>query len=406
MADDRPGYSFTAETPPEIVRFFANKGIQPGFSWEDVEPEEHAVAFTVAKMAKTDMLEAARGRVMEAIETGQTFEQFQKSWRADPALSSWWGRAVQSDPVTGESAEVQLGSPRRLRTIYRTNLRQAQAAGQWERIERTKRALPFLEYRLGPSEVHRPAHAARAGTILPVDDPFWGEWMPPNGFGCKCWVRQVTRAEAERRGVSESPRLARTEYVNARTGEARMVPTGIDPGFDRNPGLMRQRAVEDLLEGRIADLPEPAARAALRDLATSWRVERVLGGAPGRVPVALLPPEVHEHVGSRFVNLTRASAEHLVDEKPDENRRLLIKGLAGLPEAEAGFVTYSTENLPAFKFRIPGVSGKRQKPDLMLIMWLDDDGHPYVRTTFPMAPKYWARQMSDVPDEDVILRRR
>ena len=39
-----------------------------------------------------------------------------------------------------------------------------------------------------------------AGTLLPVDDPWWQTHYPPNGWGCKCWVRQVSRREAERLG--------------------------------------------------------------------------------------------------------------------------------------------------------------------------------------------------------------
>jgi len=60
MADfpDRPGYSFDPGPPPEASRFLRNKGMRPAFSWADVEPEEHAVAFTVAKATELDVLEA------------------------------------------------------------------------------------------------------------------------------------------------------------------------------------------------------------------------------------------------------------------------------------------------------------------------------------------------------------
>ena len=64
------------------------------------------------------------------------------------------------DPETGETREVELGSPRRLKTIYSTNMRTARAAGQWERIQRTKATHPYLLYELGPSGEHRPEHVA------------------------------------------------------------------------------------------------------------------------------------------------------------------------------------------------------------------------------------------------------
>lgn len=101
--------------------------------------------------------------------------------------------------------KAQPGSPRRLRTIYGANLRSARAAGQRERIEQTKGAFPDLECTPGTSKTHRPHHGDKEGMILPVDSPFRDEWLPPNGRGCKCRVRPVTRAEAQRRGISATP---------------------------------------------------------------------------------------------------------------------------------------------------------------------------------------------------------
>jgi hypothetical protein len=290
---DRPGYSFDPGPPREASRFLRNKGLRPSFSWMDVEPEEHAVAFAVAKVAELDLLEAMRGEVQRALDEGLTFGSFQKSWRANPRLAEWWGRKAMEDPLTGAVVEAQLGSPRRLRTIYDANLRSARAAGQWERIERTQAAFPFLEYRLGPSEKHRPHHEDKAGLILPVDDPFWDEWMPPNGWGCKCWVRQVTKAEAGRRGVSDAPEVPDRKWYNERTGDTQLVPQGIDPGWQRNPGKLRRQAAEGLLRDRLEWAPEAVRLAALADIAGSWQVARILeGSSPGVAPIAVMPAEL------------------------------------------------------------------------------------------------------------------
>ena len=287
---DKPGYAFDPGPPPEASRFFRNKGLRPSFSWEDVEPEEHAVAFTVAKAAQVDVLEAIQWELQRALDEGLPFETFQKSLRPRLEELGWWGKANVTDPDTGETVQAQLGSPRRLRTIYRANLRSARAAGQWERIQRTKNALPYLEYRLGPSEKHRAHHEDKEGLILHVDDPFWQQWFPPNGWGCKCWVRQLTQRQAERKGgVSPSPTVPTTEYQNRRTGEVKEVPQGIDPGWERNPGAMRLRALEQVTEGKLAAADPEVARVALRDMATSWRAARVLSGeAPGTVPISIL----------------------------------------------------------------------------------------------------------------------
>ena len=181
--------------------------------------------------------------------TGTTFRDFSRQLTPTLQKLGWWGRKEAVDPLTGKKRLVQLGSPRRLRTIYRANLRTARAAGQWDRAQRTKRALPYLLYQLGPSEEHREEHVAWAGTLLPIDDPWWTTHMPPNGWGCKCRVRQVSRREAQRRGgVTKRPPLRRREWVNKRTGEVEKVPEGIDPGWDTNPGKIgRAAAAKELL---------------------------------------------------------------------------------------------------------------------------------------------------------------
>lgn len=248
----KPGYTFPGVVPREALDYFRAKGWQVGFSHLDVFREEHATAFTVAKGMEADVLRDIREAVDAALAEGKTFAQFKAELQPRLEELGWWGRKEMADPLTGEAREVQLGSPRRLKTIYRANLRTARAAGQWDRVQRTKRALPYLLYSLGPSENHRPLHESWAGRILPVDDPFWQTHYPPNGWGCKCRVRQVSAREAERRGgPSRAPEVTTREWVNKRTGEVVEVPRGIDPGWDTNPGAVgRLTQAERLLEDK------------------------------------------------------------------------------------------------------------------------------------------------------------
>lgn len=56
-------------------------------------------------------------------------------------------------------------------------------------------------------------------------------------------MRQISRAEAERRGgESEPPQFPPVEWTNPRTGMTLKVPRGIDPGWDRNPGNYDEHA--------------------------------------------------------------------------------------------------------------------------------------------------------------------
>ena len=72
--------------------------------------------------------------------------------------------------------------------------------------------------------------------VLPVDDPFWSTHFPPNGWGCKCNVRALTREQAEKTGISKSPVLKDVEHINTRTGEVEYYPEGVNPSFAHNPG--------------------------------------------------------------------------------------------------------------------------------------------------------------------------
>lgn len=213
------------EVPRAVRKYLEDKGMKPSWDWDEVWQEEHAAAFTVAKAMGKDVLATLRDAVDRAVADGQTFAEFKKRLRDVLAALGWWGVQTVKNPKTGKPETVELGTPRRLKTIYVTNARVARAVGQWYRIQRTKDDLPYLLYELGPSQRHREQHEKWAGTILPVDDPAWGRMFPPNGWGCKCRVRQLSQRQADRKG-----------------GETTAPDTGgIDPEWAYNPGSAPRR---------------------------------------------------------------------------------------------------------------------------------------------------------------------
>lgn len=292
--------TFPGPAPKEAVDYIKNKGWKPGFDYRDVWGEEHAVAFTVAKATKMDVLESIRMQVERAITDGITLRQFKKDLTPTLQKLGWWGRQKQEDPLTGEIKNVQLGSPRRLKTIFDVNCRTARAAGQWQRTQRTKKALPYLLYQVGSAKRHRPEHLSWNGTLLPIDDPWWNTHTPINAYGCKCHVRQVSEAEKsdlvntgipdpaapmeinpanglptgrrERRMTpvkTEAPRIQYRDWLNKRTGQTIRVPEGIDPGFDTNPGKTRLKNVAEFLAGKLEGTDLNIAHAAIRDIVSS-----------------------------------------------------------------------------------------------------------------------------------------
>ena len=220
----------------EALKHLTGKRSHISFAWQDTASYEHAVSFTVAKMMDEDMLAETRAAMTDALANGTDFATFQKRLKPYLMARGWWGQAVMGDPDTGEIQKVQLGSTRRLRTIYHTNLHTAYAAGQWERIQRNKKLFPYLKYIPSDAAEPREAHKPFYNIVLPVDDPFWSTHFPPNGWGCKCNVRALTREQAEKTGISKSPVLKDVEHINTRTDEVEYYPEGVNPSFAHNPG--------------------------------------------------------------------------------------------------------------------------------------------------------------------------
>jgi len=256
--------------PADVVSFWRRKALKVSFAYQDVWKEEHSYAFTAAKVMRTDVLEALQDELDSALTQGTPFPTFKKAIEPRMRELGWWVEHEVIDPKTGEVAKVN--PPRRLRTIFDTNMRVARAVGQWDRIQRTKRNRPYLLYVHGTSERPRPQHLAWHGLLLPVDDPFWSYAFPPNGYGCKCSVRSVSKREAdalEAEGVTlqeqelddegvptgqltesrvavqrTAPVLPLVPYQNKRTGTIELVREGIDPGFGYPPGEGRDRWAE------------------------------------------------------------------------------------------------------------------------------------------------------------------
>jgi SPP1 gp7 family putative phage head morphogenesis protein len=258
--------------PEEALKYFRQKGLTKGFDYRDVEREEHAAGFTVAKMMDLDLLSDTRAAVDDALAKGQTFGEFKAGLEPMLQQRGWWGIQQVHDDQTGEDVFAELGSPRRLRTIFDTNLSTAYAAGSWSQIEDNAEEAPYLMYDAILDDRTRPEHRAWDGTVLRYDDPWWGDHTPPCGYNCRCSVIQLSGEEVKRQGkVTDlpAPPSPKRTVVNARTGEVSQVPVGVDPGFDYNPGQLSRsvrtaQAFATKIAGADADLGAEAFHAQVK----------------------------------------------------------------------------------------------------------------------------------------------
>lgn len=70
----------------------------------------------------------------------------------------------------------------------------AQTAAKWNKYEQGKDRYD-LRYLTDNGPNVRDSHRALEFTTLPVDDPFWNKYTPPNGFNCHCFLMQVRKGE-------------------------------------------------------------------------------------------------------------------------------------------------------------------------------------------------------------------
>lgn len=276
--------------PEDAIAFLDAKGYRTSVRYTDTWQDEHASAFTVAKVAKIDLLREIHVSLIDAMASGQTFEAWQADLRPRLRDAGWLGRVVNPE-LTGTDEPVMVG-PRRLRVIYDTNLRMARATALWGRIWASRETLPFLRYSAVMDSRTRPQHRAWHDIVLPVEHPFWQTHFPPNGWNCRCTVVQLNERTLARRGLSITSQAqldARgfgappvpfwRKGSDGQPGQMEQVPRGIDPGFAYNPGTARARLV---LDNAAAALARAAGVPGLIEPALAEITETLPGARPDR----------------------------------------------------------------------------------------------------------------------------
>lgn len=221
------GYAFNLP-PEEAVAYFEIKGYQLSWDWYETWQEANARAFTVAKAMQEDILEDIRTAVTDALKNGTTFHQFKKDLEPLLQRKGWWGRQELTNPQ-GELESVQLGSVRRLKVIYRTNLQTAYMAGRRNGQLANTQSRPYWMYVAVNDSKTRPEHQALHGRVFRYDDPIWQTLYPPNGWGCRCRIRALTARQVAQKGLeveSSQGKLGESlELVSKKTGELKPVTT-------------------------------------------------------------------------------------------------------------------------------------------------------------------------------------
>lgn len=221
--------------PAAAIDYFRAKGYQIGFSWQDVWQEAHAKAFTVAGVMKADVLADLRGGVADALAKGSTRAEFSQAMEALLRQKGWWGKDAQTDKATGEMHGKGL-TPRRLATIFDTNIQTAYAAGRYRALQANVADRPYWQYVAVLDSRTRPRHRALNGRTFRHDDPVWGAIFPPNGFRCRCSVRGLVRGDLQDLGIDLSSSAGRLSDIEVPTSRKPGAPTARVTRFEMSPG--------------------------------------------------------------------------------------------------------------------------------------------------------------------------
>lgn len=260
--------------PEKAIAYLERKGFHITWDWHETDAAASARAFTVAKATSLDILKDLRDGLK-----GRSLKQYQKELEPVLKAKGWWGKQEMLDANTGELTQVQLGSPRRLQTIYQTNMQSAYMAGRYVDAVEAADTHPYAMYIAIQDASTRPSHAALHGRVFRLDDPVWQHICPPNGYNCRCRFVTMSEAEVKRRGLvveNSSGKLGTVQVPTHRdsdTGEVeyRDVTTvrlssrvgqnssfRPDVGFDGGP--MASHLMDDVLYRKARNaLPEKQA---------------------------------------------------------------------------------------------------------------------------------------------------
>jgi len=188
------------KTPEAAKAYLKSKGFKLTFNYAEMIGKEHHKSFTVAKVTRVDLLNDIFTSLNEAMQTTETFKDWQARIKPTLQKKGWYGHKEAIDPKTGEIKDIYIGS-RRLRTIFNTNMRVAYSVARYGQMQALTTAT-YWRYTSMLLPKTRATHAAIHGTVLPKDDAFWLTNYPPNAWNCKCKVRAYSKTQLKKRGMS------------------------------------------------------------------------------------------------------------------------------------------------------------------------------------------------------------
>ena len=161
----------------EAIAYALNRNVVlPDNYYNVMTPIQRQQAVSIAGLAQTEQIKHVMGLVNEQLVDGGTFADFQNAVKA---------------------GDIDINLPKhRLDNIFRTNIQGAYGRGRWYQQQANKDERPYL-MRDGINDIRqRDSHRKMDGVVRHIDDPFWNEFYPPDGYRCRCIARSLTKSQA------------------------------------------------------------------------------------------------------------------------------------------------------------------------------------------------------------------
>lgn len=144
-------------------------------------------AFKVAGIAQLDLVQDTFDAIADALENGTDLDEFKDA--VGDALESAWHGGVENPGW-------------RLETIFRTNVQRAYGEGRYRQATDpdTLQDRPYWQFDAVLDDATTDVCEDCQGTVLPADDPWWGDHLPPLHFNCRSTFITLTEEQARAAG--------------------------------------------------------------------------------------------------------------------------------------------------------------------------------------------------------------
>ncbi|MBI4691708.1 MAG: minor capsid protein [Nitrospirae bacterium] len=203
-------------------------------SYYALEPKLRFRAFSAARLAQYDAIEAIRQQIIKSQDQGKTLAQF-------------WSESSQNEIL--KKAGFHKSDPWYWETVFRTNIQTDYNAGRLMQFRENPPA--YYEF-VGILDSRQSTICRqRSGVKRPAKDSWWTSNWPPLHFACRSTVRGIDAAEAKVLPVTITPVSKMEGFVDPQKG------FGGDPletgSFYKLTPEMKKRARQYGIEGEIAE---------------------------------------------------------------------------------------------------------------------------------------------------------